>query len=336
MAEPPSEPLALAEALAGGDRRALARAITLVESARHEDGPAAEQLLAAALARGGSSLRLGVSGPPGAGKSTLIDALGLHALERGERVAVLAIDPSSPVGGGSLLGDKTRMARLAVHPQSFVRPSPSRGVHGGLGRRTREALVLCEAAGYSVVIVETLGTGQGEHAVAAIVDCLLLVLLAGAGDEIQGMKRGVLELADVVAVNKADGANRDAAERAATDLTSALGILARASREREPEVRMTSALEGLGVAELWSAIERRVAGARASGRFHARRQAGLVQAFDEELEAGFRARLAAPEVAGERVRLEAAIVAGALSPRAAARELLARLGSSGSETVAAH
>jgi len=326
MAEPSEDPVALAAALARGERRALARAITLVESERPEDGPLAEALLAELLPRTGQSLRLGVSGPPGAGKSTLIDALARHAIARGERVAVLAIDPSSPVGGGSILGDKTRMSRLAAEPASFVRPSPSRGVPGGVARRTHESVLLCEAAGYSVVIVETLGTGQGEHAVASSVDCLLLVLIAGAGDELQGMKRGVLELADLVVVNKADGANRAAAEQAASELAAALGLAQRAPSAPERVVRTVSARDESGIEPLWSAIQAHVSGERASGALARRRAEGEERALEAEVERALRERLAAPELVAERRRLGALVLERKLTPREAARKLVERLG----------
>jgi LAO/AO transport system kinase len=325
MAEPSDDPLALAAALSRGDRRSLARAITLVESERLEDNLLAEALLGALLPRTGQSLRLGVSGPPGAGKSTLIDALGRHAIARGERVAVLAIDPSSPVGGGSILGDKTRMTRLAAESASFVRPSPSRGVPGGVGRRTHESVLVCEAAGYSLVIVETLGTGQGEHAVASSVDCLLLVLIAGAGDELQGMKRGVLELADLVVVNKADGGNRAAAEQAASELGAALGLTQRAASAPERVVLTVSAREESGIEPLWSAIVEHVERARASGALARRRAEGEERALEAEVERALRERLNTPELVAERRRLGALVLEKKLTPREAARKLVERL-----------
>jgi LAO/AO transport system kinase len=326
MPDTPHDSAELLTALRAGDRRALGRAITLVESERAEDAEAAERLLAGARSHTGASLRVGVSGPPGAGKSTLIDALGRHALEAGERVAVLAIDPSSPVAGGSLLGDKTRMAKLATDPRSFIRPSPSRGQAGGVSRRTREAIGLCEAAGYSLVMVETVGAGQGEHAVAALVDVVVLVLIAGAGDELQGMKRGLVELSDVLVVNKADGEQRAAAERAAGELTTALGFFARTARDRVPRVLTVSARDERGLAELWTAITDAAAEARASGAFEARRAAGERRSFDEEVEQALRTRLAAEDLAAERARLEAEVLAQRLTPREAARKLVQRLG----------
>jgi LAO/AO transport system kinase len=324
MAEPEERASALAEGVANGDRRALARAITLVESERPEDAALAEELLALLLPRAGQSRRIGITGPPGAGKSTLIDALGIQLVARGERVAVLAIDPSSPRAGGSILGDKTRMARLAARPESFIRPSPSRGTSGGIGSNTAEALLLCEAAAYSVVLVETLGTGQGEHAVADLVDALVLVLMPGAGDELQGMKRGAIELADVIAVNKADGATRAAAEHAAAELRSALGLFTR-GENRAPAVLDVSAREERGLDELWAAVEAVLSAARTTGAFEHRRAAGLERTLAEAIDRALRAELTTAHVAAERDRLATEVLAGRLTPRAAARRTLALL-----------
>jgi LAO/AO transport system kinase len=323
MADATDEPAVLAARVASGDRRALGRAITLVESAKPEDETRAEALLTALLPRSGGARRLGVTGPPGAGKSTLIDALGRLLIERGESVAVLAIDPSSPVGGGSILGDKTRMGRLAAEVKSFIRPSPARGASGGVGDHTAEAVLLCEAAGYSVVVIETLGTGQGEHAVADLVDCLVLLVSPGAGDELQGMKRGAIELADVVVVNKTDGEQRALAERARAELASALGLLARATGEGAPAVLGVSAIEGHGLEELWSAIEASLSAARASGAFERRRAAGAERSLAAAIERAFRAELAAPGAASERERLEAEVRAGRLTAREAGRRAVA-------------
>lgn len=314
---------ALAAGVARGERRALGRAITLVESERAEDAPRAEALLAALLPRTGGSRRVGLTGPPGAGKSTLIDALGRRLVAGGESVAVLAVDPSSPVGGGSILGDKTRMGRLGAEAKSFIRPSPARGASGGVGWHTAEAILLCEAAGYGVVLVETLGTGQGEHAVAGLVDCLVLLVSPGGGDELQGMKRGAVELADVVVVNKADGEQRALAERAVSELTSALGLFARATGERAPAVIAVSAAEERGLDELWAAVTASLAAARASGAFERRRAAGAERALAGAVERALRSELSAPVWAVERARLEAEVRAGRLSARAAARQLLA-------------
>jgi LAO/AO transport system ATPase len=210
-----------------GDRRALAKAITLVESTRADHQEAAQRLLEVLLPHTGQAARLGISGVPGVGKSTFIEAFGLHLISLGKRVAVLAVDPSSAISGGSILGDKTRMARLSVAPEAFIRPSPSAGSFGGVARRTREAILVCEAAGYDVVLVETVGVGQSEFVVASMVDFFLVLMLAGAGDELQGIKKGILELADALAINKSDGDNRARAERAAADYRAALNLFRR-------------------------------------------------------------------------------------------------------------
>jgi LAO/AO transport system kinase len=322
MTEPSERAAELASGVLNGDRRALARAITLVESERAEDAGLAEELLNQLLPHTGRSRRIGITGPPGAGKSTLIDVLGTRLVADGERVAVLAVDPSSPVGGGSILGDKTRMARLAAAEHAFIRPSPSRGAAGGVGRDTAETVLLCEAAGYSMVLVETLGTGQGEHAVFELVDAVLLVLIPGAGDELQGMKRGAIELADVIAVNKADGAFKAAAERARGELESALGLFARAEGGA-PEVLCVSAYEEQGLGELWGALTTVLERSRENGAFERRRAAGLKRSLTDAVERALRAELATPVVAAERDRLEREVLAGRLSARAAATRTLA-------------
>ncbi len=323
MADTADDASALAAGVASGDRRALGRAITLVESDRAEDSPRAEALLAALWPRTGGSRRVGVTGPPGAGKSTLIDALGRNLVARGESVAVLAIDPSSPLGGGSILGDKTRMGRLGAEARSFIRPTPARGASGGVGSHTAEALLLCEAAGYTVVVIETLGTGQGEHAVAGLVDSLVLLVNPGAGDELQGMKRGAIELADVVVVNKADGEQRVLAERAVSELTSALGLFARATGEGAPAVLAVSAAEERGLDELWAAVEASLAAARASGAFERRRAQANERTLADAIERLLRSELSAPAWAVERQRLESEVRAGRLSTREAARRVVA-------------
>lgn len=249
-----SRGLDLAEAVRSGDRRGLARAITLVESSRREDRKAAGQLLAALAPPAAPAIRLGVSGAPGAGKSTLIEALGLHAIGAGHRVAVLAVDPSSSLSGGSILGDKTRMAELGRSTSAFIRPTPTAGALGGIARRTHEAMLLCEAAGFDVVMIETVGVGQSEVAAADLVDIFLLVAAPGGGDELQGIKRGIMEMVDLVLVNKADGDLQAAAQRTASDLRHAVHLL----RPRHPghpaQVLLGSALSGQGIAELWQAI----------------------------------------------------------------------------------
>jgi len=233
----------------------MARAITLVESTKPGDQDAAEALLAELLPLGGQSIRLGISGAPGVGKSTFIEAFGLHAIAQGHKVAVLAVDPSSTRTGGSILGDKTRMERLARDPQAFIRPSPSGGLLGGIARRTREAVAVVEAAGYDVVIVETVGVGQSETAVADVTDMFLLLLAPGAGDALQGVKRGVMELADLILVNKSDGGLAEAARHVVADYRAALGLLKAPSPHWKPRVEACSALTGSGIDEAWAVVE---------------------------------------------------------------------------------
>jgi len=313
----------LAEKLMGGERRALSRAITLVESVHPAAAEARRRLLAAVFQRSGGALRLAVSGPPGAGKSSLIDALGRHAITRGERVAVLAVDPSSRVSGGSVLGDKIRMTRLAQDPGSFIRPSPTAGLGGGVARRTREVTLLCEAAGYSLVVIETVGVGQTEYAVAGMVDCFLLVLAPGGGDEIQGMKRGILEVADVVAVNKADRDDRARAERARADLRGALALFSRPDSGAERPVLLVSALEETGVAELYDAAMAFATAAKASGAFDARRAEQRLAWFREAVDQGLRDRfLRDPNALREFERAEAGVARGEEGPAEAAERLL--------------
>jgi GTPase len=245
----------LVEGVSGGDRAMLSRAITLAESRLASDQELAQQLLVRLSDRTGGAIRLGLTGVPGAGKSTTIEALGLWLLGRGHRVAVLVVDPSSARSGGSILGDKTRMGRLAVAEDAYIRPSPTGGVLGGIAWRTREAMLLCEAAGFDVVIVESVGVGQSESELAEIVDTLCLLLVPAGGDELQGIKRGVVELADVVAVNKADGDLLPAARRAAGDYRHALRMLPESTPGWKTPVLTYSALEGTGLAELWAAVE---------------------------------------------------------------------------------
>jgi LAO/AO transport system kinase len=313
----------LVAGVVAGDRRELARAITLVESERPSDRDLAENLVEALLPRAGSSLRIGVSGPPGVGKSTLIDALGRHVIGRGGgTVAVLAVDPSSHVTGGSVLGDKTRMGRLAASDKSFIRPSPSGGVLGGVARRTREVVLLCEAAGYRTVVVETLGVGQSEHGGASLVDVFVLLVAPGAGDELQGMKRGILEVADLVAVNKADGVDRERAEQAALGLTSALGLFSRAAGAPATPVVTLSALEERGVVELWGVVEAFVVDAKARGAFAARRARDRRAWFRDEIERELRERLLGASRATQKLaELEQRVESGALAPGRAAAML---------------
>ncbi|MFZ5894496.1 MAG: methylmalonyl Co-A mutase-associated GTPase MeaB [Myxococcota bacterium] len=311
-------PHTLAEAVKRGERRAIAKAITLVESTRREDAISAEHLLAEIHSATGRALRLGVSGVPGAGKSTLIDALGREAIGAGHRVGVLTIDPSSRVSGGSLLGDRTRMGRLAQAEQAFVRPSPSSGASGGLGRRTREASLVLEAAGYDLIIIETVGTGQAEIAISELSDLVLLVLLTGAGDDVQTMKRGILEHADVIAFNKADGDNLGAAQAARDQTSSALSWL----RRDAPPVFALSALNDAGITELFQAIVARFARVSADGSLERLRRAQRLIWLEQALTSALLERFAAASNPVLREQLTDAVGRGELLPPLAARQLL--------------
>lgn len=315
----------LAEGIARGDRRSLARAITLAESTRADDRAAARDLLREVLPRTGTAFRLGISGPPGAGKSTFIEALGLHLAERGARLAVLAIDPSSVRSGGSILGDKTRMVELARRPEAFIRPSPAGMSAGGVARRTREVMLLAEAWGADVVIIETVGVGQSEHTAAAMVDQFLLLLPPGGGDDLQGIKRGIMELADLVVVTKADGDLAAAAQRASQDYRGAVGLLQPRHAGLPTQVLTASALEGRGVAEAWEALLARRATLADSGRLDAQRRAQSRDWMWSEVREG--AIAAAREgMRGRRAEeLERAVEAGGLLPEDAADEVLAAL-----------
>ncbi len=309
--------------LVAGDRGVLARAITLIESQREDDRLRAEELVSRVLPRTGRAVRVGLSGVPGVGKSTFIEALGMHLVESGKSVAVLAIDPSSAATGGSILGDKTRMPRLAAEPRAFIRPSPAGGELGGVARRTREAMLLCEAFGFDVVLVETVGVGQSEAVVAEMVDCFVLLALPGAGDELQGLKRGVMELVDVVAVNKADGDNLIRAKRAVRDIKAALQYQRRRLHAWEPRVLPVSALTGSGVVDLWATVEEHRAALAASGELESIRRSQtkrwLWSLVREGVMAAFRET---PEVAARLSQIEAAVEAGALTAPRGARELL--------------
>ena len=312
-------------------RRAMAKAITLLESTRADHREAADAMLTALLPETGRAIRLGLSGVPGVGKSTFIEALGLHLIGQGHRVAVLAVDPSSTVSGGSILGDKTRMEHLSVHPQAFIRPSPSSGTLGGVTEKTREAMLVCEAAGYDVVIVETVGVGQSETAVANMTDMFVLMQLPNAGDDLQAIKKGVMERADLVLINKAD-IDPDAATRAQAQITSALRLfgmhgnpehLHHDETQWQPQVMPLSALKQTGVTEFWQAVQRFNALQAASGRQAKRRsqqakawmweriEAGLTQAFKQH-----------PAVKQQLDSLTEQVVTGQVPASTAARLLL--------------
>ncbi len=312
-----------AEAIRGGDRKAVAKAITLLESKRPEKAERGRAILEELVPHTGRSMRVGVTGPPGVGKSTFIESLGIHLLERGHQVAVLAVDPSSPVTGGSILGDKTRMERLAQETGAFIRPSPSGGSLGGVAERTREAMLVCEAAGYDVVIVETVGIGQSEVSVRSMVDFFLVLLQPGAGDELQGIKKGVLELADSLVVNKADGAQLEAAERCAGEHALALGLLHARSANWSPRVLMVSSLEGTGIDAVWEAIVEHTAALESNGERQARRKEQARQWMWSLVEEGLRSSFRAhPDVSSQIDALEHAVQNLEISPAAAARALL--------------
>ncbi len=317
---------ALAAAVRSGDRRALSRAITLIESTRLDHRAEASALIEDVLPSTGASMRIGVSGAPGAGKSTLIEAIGLLAVGAGHRVAVLAVDPSSARTGGSILGDKTRMADLGRHPAAYIRPSPTSGTLGGVGRHTREAVLLCEAAGFDVVLVETVGVGQSEVAVADLVDLFLLVASPAGGDELQGIKRGIMELADLIVVNKADGDLADAARRACGDLRNAVHLLRPKRPGWEVEVRTCSALTGDGIDELWASLMsawRRLQDDGALGTLRAQQS---VAALWHEVTEGVLDRMQHDPAVRDRLKdLEVAVADGRTSPAAAAREVLDHL-----------
>ncbi|MEM7223304.1 MAG: methylmalonyl Co-A mutase-associated GTPase MeaB [Pseudomonadota bacterium] len=316
-----------ADKLRAGDRRALARAITLVESTRPDHRPEAEALLAELLPQSGQSIRLGITGVPGVGKSTFIEHLGLSAIERGHRVAVLAVDPSSQRTGGSILGDKTRMQDLARNPAAFIRPSPAAGTLGGVARRTREALLVCEAAGFDLIIVETVGVGQSETMVADLVDMFLLLITPAAGDELQGIKKGIVELADLVLVNKADGDLAEAAKRARADYQSALHLLYPPTAAWRPPVLTCSALTGAGFEAIWQAIGDFKQIQAESGGFGARRARQAVTWMWSEIRESLMATLERdPDVAARLGPLEAAVRQGQTAPTAAAREVLEAFG----------
>lgn len=314
----------LAQGVLAGDRRALARAITLVESSRADDGGEAAVLLEAVMPATGGAVRVGITGAPGVGKSTFLEALGSRLVERGVSVAVLAVDPSSSLSGGSILGDKTRMGELARAPRAFIRPTPSGPTQGGVARGTRDAVLLCEAAGFEVVAVETVGVGQSEVAVAAMVDCFVLLLAPGGGDELQGIKRGVMELADLVVVTKADGDLAGAARHAAADYAHALGLLRPRSAAWAPRVQLCSAVTGEGVADVWAAVEEHRRAMVEAGELDRLRAAQAKDALwadvHDRLGAALRSDRAVAAAASE---VERSVVSGELAPSAGAARILA-------------
>ncbi|MBI3443847.1 MAG: methylmalonyl Co-A mutase-associated GTPase MeaB [Magnetospirillum sp.] len=314
---------ALADGVLAGQRRALARAITLIESTRPDHREAAEALMHELLPHTGRSVRVGITGVPGAGKSTFIESFGLHVLEAGKRPAVLAVDPSSPRSGGSILGDKTRMEDLSKDARAFIRPSPSGCTLGGVARRTREAMLVCEAAGFDVIVVETVGVGQSETAVADMVDMFLLVLVPGGGDELQGIKKGIVELADAIIVNKADGDLAAAAGRAARDYKNALHLLAPASPHWSVPVLTCSALARTGIDEVWKTVAAYRDTMEREGALGERRAAQAhAWMWNEVSETLLQTLRDDPRVEGCLPDMEQAVAAGRLAPGAAARQLV--------------
>jgi LAO/AO transport system kinase len=314
---------AMVDGVRRGDRALLGRAITLIESSNRAHQARAQELLQALLPLTGGAHRIGITGVPGVGKSTTIDQLGMNLVEEGKRVAVLAVDPTSSRTGGSILGDKTRMARLSQSPHAFIRPSPTSGTLGGVARKTRETMALCEAAGFDVVIVETVGVGQSETAVADMVDIFVVLLLAGGGDDLQGIKKGVIELADVIAINKADGDNVARATRAAADYQNALHIFTAPDAVWMPPVLTISGRENTGLDRLWETIGRHRERMTAVGAFAERRSAQAVGWMRTMLEAELMAALRAhPDVAQRLPVLEADVHAGRTTPARAVAEVM--------------
>ena len=317
----------LAEGIKAGDRARLARAITLVESHKHEHQRLAQDLLQALLPFSGNAIRLGITGVPGVGKSTTIDQLGMNLIEAGHKVAVLAVDPTSKRTGGSILGDKTRMSRLAQAREAFIRPSPTAGTLGGVTRKTRETMVLCEAAGFDVIVIETVGVGQSEVAVSDMVDFFLVLLLAGGGDDLQGIKKGIIEIADMIAVNKADGDNVVRAERAASEYQTALSIFTPKNALWFPPVITISGRNNLGLDKLWNKVLEHRARLEEAGAFAKRRQDQAVTWMREMLTDRLLARLKSdPRVASALPAIEEDVRHGKLMPTRAVDHILDLMG----------
>ena len=318
-----SDARVLAGAIREGDRAALARAITLVESTRTDHREQAQELLLDLMPHAGSAMHVGITGVPGVGKSTAIEALGMYLIGRGHRVAVLAVDPSSTRTGGSILGDKTRMARLAVHPDAYIRPSPTSGTLGGVARATRETIVLLEAAGFDVILVETVGVGQSEVTVSNMVDTFVFLTLARTGDQLQGIKKGVLELADIVVVNKADGKHAIEADSAARELASAIRLIYPRETLWRPPVLTLSALHGDGLTTLWDTVLKHREVLTEAGDFQARRRAQQVDwTWSMVRDTVLDRVLSHPAVKGMRAEVERQVRDGELTPALAAQRIL--------------
>jgi LAO/AO transport system kinase len=315
----------LAKNVIAGERRAVAKAITLVESTRPDQQADAEALLSLLLPHTGRAIRIGMSGAPGVGKSSFIEAFGLFLTERKLKVAVLAVDPSSTRSGGSILGDKTRMEELSRDPMAFIRPSPAGETLGGVARRTREARLILEAAGYDVVLIETVGVGQSETAVAEMVDMFALILSPGAGDELQGIKRGIMELADLVIMNKADGDMEAAARHSAADYLNALHFMRPKYKNWRPQVRLASAIKATGLEDIWQCMEEFCTDLKATGEFEERRRDQARSWMWTEIKEGLISSLETEgDLKGLLSELEASVAEGRLSSRAAAQQVLAK------------
>jgi len=323
----PSDPRSLAAMILEGNRAALARGITLVESNAAAHRPAARELLRLLLPHSGNARRVGISGVPGAGKSTFIEALGNFLCDLGHRVAVLAVDPSSSLTRGSILGDKTRMELLSRRMECFIRPSPSGGALGGVARKTRETMLICEAAGHDLILVETVGVGQSEIAVRSMVDTFLLLLIAGAGDELQGMKKGIFEIADLIVVNKADGNNKPRAEATRAEFERVLHFLTPATEGWSPLVLTASALEKTGIDRVWEGVGAYFERVESDGQLERRRGQQALEWWRALVEQELRTRfLSRPEVAAKAKEIEEGILGGQLAPSLAAEEILSLLG----------
>jgi LAO/AO transport system kinase len=311
------------EGILKGNRSMLSKAITMVESSLPRHQELAQEIIAACVPHAGKSIRVGITGVPGVGKSTFIEALGKHLTSQGNKIAVLAIDPSSQRTKGSILGDKTRMEELANDPSAFIRPSSSKGTLGGVARNTRESIILCEAAGFNIIFVETVGVGQSETVVHSMVDFFLLLMLAGAGDELQGIKRGIMEMADAIVINKADGDNVPKAELAAREYKNALHLFPASPSGWTPQVMTASASTGKGISETWAMVEEYVTLTRNSSYFEKHRKEQALQAFTETIEDSIRQRFySEANVKNQIEALKQEILFGQISPYAAARRLL--------------
>ncbi len=322
------------EGILQNNRAVLARAITLVESNAQRHFRMAQDVITDIMPHTGESIRIGITGVPGAGKSTFIESFGTMLCERGHRVAVLAIDPSSTLSGGSILGDKTRMERLSRHPNAFVRPSPSGGMLGGVARKTRETLLLCEAAGYDVIIVETVGVGQSETSVRSMVDCFLLLMLTGAGDELQGMKKGIMEMIDIMLINKADGKNKQAAEQAKVELNRVLHMIPAVTEGWATRAQTVSALTEAGIEECWETILEFEAHMKKLHLFEKRRSEQAVSWLQSLLEEQLLSRFYASDVVtGKLSRLQADVIAGRVSATKAAVSLIEEYEEQGQTTL---